>query len=751
MKKRLIVLALAALLCVAGDLALADQDVPFQYYAGGSGGAVIYQYTGSDTNVVIPSELNNVPVVEVNGFEGNAQLVSVTIPETVKTIGYSAFQDCTSLSRVIFEGKGIETIRGNAFEGCTSLKEIHLPHSLKTIEWDVFKNCTALESFTLTPGVEGAQYSFLTGCTRLKEIIIEEGVREIPDYFADDGLTGLTSITIPASVERIGYMAFYGAVNLRQVNFPKISDSGLILADWAFGECPIQEIKLPKNTKKIGTACFYDNEAASSLDIPDSVTELGSSVIPCTMIVGENSKALQCLLERGEHGYALRETMTEEVAPKAKKVDDKVKAIVSALIRPGMSDYEKALTLHDYLIHHANYDHDYKYYNADGVLLHGKGVCQSYTLAYQKLLNAVGIKNATETGDNHIWNMIQLDGDWYHVDCTWDDPGDGGYENHTYFCVTNYALGTVDSHECESKKHIATAYQYNFAYKHGGLNPRIEALKALIAEHALAGENSFAVTPEHFAYGWDQGILDRTSIQAVQDQLIYAGDTALKVALRYEYEGKNTAGRSRGQETPAGTGFEAPPPDPTLVPRSEEHPVVTVQVLERYRVQNMGSVTIGTGEAIRLPLPEGAKDAVFKTESANLRTDGMKVTALGPGEGTVTADARGADGTTIQCVYTVSVLDWSTLQLPAQLTAVEADAFRGSPAERVIVGAEVAKIQAGAFAGMKDLQRVSFSGVHTEIAEGAFDSTDGLIFFCPAGSRAEAYAKAHGIEVQLSE
>ena len=104
-----------------------------------------------------------------------------------------------------------------------------------------------------------------------------------------------------------------------------------------------------------------------------------------------------------------------------------------------------------------------------------------------------------------------------------------------------------------------------------------------------------------------------------------------------------------------------------------------------------------------------------------------------------------------KCVYTVSVLDWSTLQLPAQLTAVEADAFRGSPAERVIVGAEVAKIQAGAFAGMKDLQRVSFSGVHTEIAEGAFDSTDGLIFFCPAGSRAEAYAKAHGIEVQLSE
>ena len=87
MKKRMIILALAALLCIAGDLALADQDVPFQYYAGGSGGAVIYQYTGSDTNVVIPSELNNVPVVEVNGFEGNAQLVKYNICNVIFT-GY---------------------------------------------------------------------------------------------------------------------------------------------------------------------------------------------------------------------------------------------------------------------------------------------------------------------------------------------------------------------------------------------------------------------------------------------------------------------------------------------------------------------------------------------------------------------------------------------------------------------------------------------------------------------------------------
>ena len=158
----------------------------------------------------------------------------------------------------------------------------------------------------------------------------------------------------------------------------------------------------------------------------------------------------------------------------------------------------------------------------------------------------------------------------------------------------------------------------------------------------------------------------------------------------------------------------------------------------------MGSVTIGTGEAIRLPLPEGAKDAVFKTESANLRTDGMKVTALGPGEGTVTADARGADGTTIQCVYTVSVLDWRTLQLPAQLTAVEADAFRGSPAERVVVGERVTEIRAGAFADMANLRTVEFKGVDTEIVEGAFN-TDGLTFLCPAGSYAEAYAEAHGI------
>ena len=115
------------------------------------------------------------------------------------------------------------------------------------------------------------------------------------------------------------------------------------------------------------------------------------------------------------------------------------------------SNYDIALWLHDYLTHHAYYDHSRTEYGPDGVLLKGYGVCDSYSRAYQMLLDEFGIPNhrqsGTSRGERHAWNVIMVNGKWYNVDVTWDDPGTdtvpvSGREHHEYFAIPDSMLGT---------------------------------------------------------------------------------------------------------------------------------------------------------------------------------------------------------------------------------------------------------------------------------------------------------------------
>ena len=110
----------------------------------------------------------------------------------------------------------------------------------------------------------------------------------------------------------------------------------------------------------------------------------------------------------------------------------------------GITDpWEIALWLHDWLIYNANYDYTFTYYTADGVLLYGTGVCDSYTRAYNLLLQQFGIESIRLSSDpmDHAWNLVKIDGQWCHIDVTWDDPDEGGYENHGYFGLTDERMG----------------------------------------------------------------------------------------------------------------------------------------------------------------------------------------------------------------------------------------------------------------------------------------------------------------------
>ncbi|MBQ3179041.1 MAG: leucine-rich repeat protein [Clostridia bacterium] len=114
-----------------------------------------------------------------------------------------------------------------------------------------------------------------------------------------------------------------------------------------------------------------------------------------------------------------------------------------AAIRDDMTDLEKVLAIHDYLVREVDYDPGYPdninedSYWLEGVFLNRIAVCNGYALAYSHLLSQCGIDSYVVSSDpmNHAWNLIELDGTWYHADATWDDPSNqcGGFVYHKYF------------------------------------------------------------------------------------------------------------------------------------------------------------------------------------------------------------------------------------------------------------------------------------------------------------------------------
>ena len=236
----------------------------------------------------------------------------------------------------------------------------------------------------------------------------------------------------------------------------------------------------------------------------------------------------------------------------------KAKAVVAEVIRDGMSDYEKALALHDWLIYHANYDYSYTYYYPDGVLLRGTGVCQSYALAYEILLQEAGVSSQYVSGGagggGHAWNLVKMDGDWYYVDCTWDDPGTGGYERHDYFGLTSEMLsadhdwGETDTAHSDPYRRwpeLATATYYNYNYIAEGV-PLLDSVTlsdtVLMMEREQLAQLTVTMSPaknRHRALVWSSS--DDSVVEVNQSGEIAALKTGKAVITCAESNGAHAA------------------------------------------------------------------------------------------------------------------------------------------------------------------------------------------------------------------
>jgi hypothetical protein len=192
--------------------------------------ATITDYTGAGGAVTIPSTLNSYPVVSIesNAFI-NSALTSVSIPNSVTSIGSGAFANCPSLASVIIPNS-VTSIGSNAFSG-TALISVSIPNSVTSIGESAFEQCSSLASVSIPYSVTSIGSYAFSG-TALTSVSIPYGVTSIGNG-AFSYCYNLTSVTIPNSLTSIGANAFYGCLGLGSVFLsPNLSSSQITQAQF---------------------------------------------------------------------------------------------------------------------------------------------------------------------------------------------------------------------------------------------------------------------------------------------------------------------------------------------------------------------------------------------------------------------------------------------------------------------------------------------------------------------------------------
>lgn len=281
--------------------------------------------------------------IDISAFYGCTNLTAIYIPKSVTNIGTNAFYGCANLTKITVEtgntkyhSKGnclIETARktlvagcntsviptdgsivyiaDSAFYACNNLTSIIIPDSVTYISDSAFYACSNLASVTISNNVTHIGDGAFRDCISLINFTIPENVTTISDHafcgcinltnvtfpenseltsidkYAFYGCTSLTSITIPYGVTSIGEAAFYDCSSLTNVTFAensKLTDIG----NYAFQFCSsLTGVTFAENSKLtgIGVQAFYNCKNLASINIPDSVTKIGSSAFfDCTLL-----------------------------------------------------------------------------------------------------------------------------------------------------------------------------------------------------------------------------------------------------------------------------------------------------------------------------------------------------------------------------------------------------------------------------------------------------------------------------------
>ncbi len=292
----------------SGESKLYTDENGYIFYISGNNNYLL-GYTGEDTELSLPASCkgNDYSIYKYAFYE-RYDITSVTIPDSVTSIGYRAFAGCTGLTSITIPDS-VKSIGDSAFEGCSSLESMTLPFvggSIKTSSDTYqypFGYIFGTASYNGSYAAEQCYYGYSTSSTTSSTYYIPSSLKSVTItggnilYGAFYGCYGLKSITIPDSVASIGRAAFYGCYGLTavyitdikawcEINFNNITSNPLYYAKNLYlnGKL-ITELEIPDNVTRINEFAFEGCTSLTSVTIPDSVTSIGSNAFDgCTSL-----------------------------------------------------------------------------------------------------------------------------------------------------------------------------------------------------------------------------------------------------------------------------------------------------------------------------------------------------------------------------------------------------------------------------------------------------------------------------------
>lgn len=230
-------------------------------------GNYAFDYCSGLISVTIPSSVTSIGAA---AFSQCANLSSVVIPNSVTSIGAYAFSYCPKIISPLYNetlfvklpesyqgcydiSYGIKTIVGGAFDRCSSLTSVTIPNSVTSVGSGAFENCNNLISVSLPDGINRIRSYTFSKCTSLASFTIPNSVIKIEDY-AFSRCSSLSSITIPNSVVSIGDHAFSDCSGITSITIP---NSVVEIGNLAFSYCTgITSVTIPNSVNAIGYYIF---------------------------------------------------------------------------------------------------------------------------------------------------------------------------------------------------------------------------------------------------------------------------------------------------------------------------------------------------------------------------------------------------------------------------------------------------------------------------------------------------------------
>lgn len=245
----------------------------YRYYVAtndnGENGAVLEEYTGSDTEIVIPDTIDDIEVKALGDFTFylNDKITKITISKNIEEIGQFPFYGCTSLME-------FKVDKENEAFFVTSEDILMSMDGLCIMSYPIGKNP---EKYTVTDGIEAIHSGAFAMCSNLKEI------------------------TFPESLEYIGIFAFAECTSLESAELP---DSLTELQDFTFSSCTsLTDVKLPANLSIIHDAVFFECKALKNIDFPSSLYEIGQAAFCSTGITSVTIPATVTSIDYSAFGF----------------------------------------------------------------------------------------------------------------------------------------------------------------------------------------------------------------------------------------------------------------------------------------------------------------------------------------------------------------------------------------------------------------------------------------------------------------